>query len=174
MEKIASIIDLIDKAILEDPSNIITWWNIIADGYDDEVDSCRGLIISSKNWLSLYQSDLIKDTSISNLKIKYSWNSGYFIEVSKTSVSKVPEYFVHKQTLVNSARFITKDLLDFSWKLLEAEWKFFEREYKIFSQVRNTILDSFSDIKNLWEDVGLLDFGIANWKYIIKICALIY
>ena len=79
MEVIQKIIDLIGSAIDKEPDILITWGNIIASWYDDTVDNYRKIISSSKEWLASYQSELIDFTSISNLKIKYTGASGYFI-----------------------------------------------------------------------------------------------
>ena len=162
MEVIRNIIDLIDRAIDKDPENLITWGNIIATWYDDKVDEYREIILSSKKWLATYQSELMSTTSIANLKIKYTGASGYFIEVSKAQISNVPDNFVHKQTLVNAGRFITKELLEFQWKLFEAESFLAEREYEIFLDVREDILKGFNDIKKLSEKVSVIDFTTNN------------
>lgn len=158
MQKIKQIISLIDKAITSDPENIITGGNIIAYWYDEIVDNFRDIIKNSKDWLLKYQTGLIEKTWISNLRVKYTSASGYFIEISKWWLSKVPSFFVHKQTLVNAWRFVTEELLEFGWKLLEAESNLAEREYEIFLNVREKILDSFVEIKGLSEKTAFLDF----------------
>ena len=162
MEVIQKIIDLIGSAIDKEPDILITWGNIIASWYDDTVDNYRKIISSSKEWLASYQSELIDFTSISNLKIKYTGASGYFIEVSKNQISNVTSSFVNKQTLVNAGRFITKELLEFQWKLIEAETSLAEKEYEIFLNIREDILQGFVDIKNMSEKVSLIDFTATN------------
>ena len=73
MQEIQKVIDLIDSAIKEDADHLITGWNIIADGYDEEVDKYRQTITSSNEWLAVYQADLIEKTGITTLKIKFTW-----------------------------------------------------------------------------------------------------
>ena len=167
MQEIKQIINLIDKAIIQDPENIITWGNIIALGYDEVVDDFRRITKNSKNWLVKYQSELVTKTWITNLKIKYTWASGYFIEISKKQLSKIPSNFVHKQTLVNTSRFVTEKLLEFGGKLLEAENNLAEREYEIFLDVREKILNNFSEVKDLSKKTAFLDFisGLTNVAY---------
>mgnify|MGYP002332293099 FL=1 len=159
MEHIQKVIDLIDSAIKEDAENTIMSGNIIADNYDSEVDKYRVTIQTSNAWLAEYQAQLIEQTWISNLKIKFTGNAGYFIEISKMNLSKVPDEFTHKQTLVNASRFVTPELKEFEWKLLEAQNNLASREYEIFTAVREKILDSFEDIKVLSEQTAHVDFS---------------
>ena len=162
MQTIKNIIKLIDESIDENWENLISWWNIIKSWYDDVVDNYRNTVLTAKKWLTSYQSKLIEETQISNLKIKYTNVSGYFIEISKTQLNKVPSYFVHKQTLVNAWRFVTEKLLEFQSKLLEAEKSLSEKEYEIFLEIRMKTLNNFNNIKELSKKVALIDFTSTN------------
>ena len=101
---------------------------------------------------------MIEQTGISNLKIKYTGAAGYFIEVSKLHISKVPDNFEHKQTLVNASRFITVELKDFEKDLLEAEATLASREYELFQEVRTDLLNEFDEMKQLSTQVAQIDF----------------
>lgn len=164
MENIKNIIDLIDIAIKEDAENNIMWGEIISDNFDEKVDHYRKLVNNSKDWLINYQSELSKISWINLLKIKYTSVSGYFIEIPKSQVSKVPNIFVFKQTLVNASRFITPKLKEFEWEILDAEWKKTEREYEIFLEIREKILDSFNDIKAISDKTAFIDFIASMWE----------
>ena len=148
MQELLSLISLLDSAIKEDADRLITGGNIIADAYDEEVDRLRGVIFHSKNWLANYQAQLIEETGISHLKIKFTSASGYFIEVAKSSLSKVPEYFEHKQSLVNASRFVTGDLQNFQNDMIKGEQKLVEREYELFQEIREKTLKEFKMIKS--------------------------
>jgi DNA mismatch repair protein MutS len=100
LKDILKIIDLLDRAIKENPEISLTSGEIIADFYNDKIDEYRNIINNSKNWLVLYQNKLIDETNILNLKVKYTSVFGYFIEVTKSHTYKVPDYFIPKQTLV--------------------------------------------------------------------------
>lgn len=151
MQQIQKVIDLIDSAIKEDAENIITGGNIIADGYNSEVDNYRKIIQTSNAWLAEYQSKLSEETGISTLKIKFTGASGYFLEVPKSQLSKVPENFVHKQTLVNASRFVTPELKEFETGLLEAQGNLASLEYELFTKLREEILEEFDAIKTTSE-----------------------
>lgn len=165
MEEIQKIIDLIDSAIKEDADHLITGWNIIADWYDVEVDTYRRTIKTSNEWLAWYQANLIAETGISTLKIKFTWASGYFLEVPKSQISKVPEYFVQRQSLVNAARFVTPELKEFETGLLEAQWNLASLEYDLFSKVREEILEEFDTIKKISESSANIDV-LSNLAFV--------
>lgn len=158
MENIKKIIDLIDSSIKPDAQLNIMWWEIIADNYDEKVDYYRWLVANSRDWLTNYQSELSKQFWLSNLKIKYTWASGYFIELPKSQSTKVPDIFIHKQSLVNASRYITIELKQYEEEILEAEWNKAAREYEIFLDIREKILYSFDEIKNVWEKISYIDF----------------
>jgi len=167
MENIKKIVDLIDKAIASEPDLNITWWNIIAFWYDEVVDKYKNIIDSSKNWLVEYQAGLIEETWINTLKIKFNNSMGYFIEVPKSQIEKVKNNLIHKQTLINVARYVSEELLKFQTNLFEAESNLAEREYKIFLDIREKILDSFVDIKQISKDTAFIDFcsNLASVAY---------
>lgn len=158
MENIKKIIDLIDKSIKIDANLNIMWWEIIADNYDEKVDYYRQLVFNSKDWLTNYQRELSEKYNLNSLKIKYTWASWYFIELPKSQANKVPDTFIHKQTLVNASRFITSELKKFEEEVLEAEWKKAEREYELFLGIRDKILLNFSEVKQIWEKTSFIDF----------------
>ncbi len=158
METLEKIISLLEKSIKEDAENSLTSWWIIKDSFDKEVDSYRDILANSSSWLASYQEKLIKETNISKLKIKYTNISGYFIELPNSQKSKIPDSFIHKQTLVNSSRYITLELKEFEQKFLEAEEKKANREYELFLEIRWNILEAFSEIKKSSDFIAKLDF----------------
>ncbi len=158
MIEIENIIDLLEKSIKENPENSLTSWEIIADGYDSIVDSYRNTLNNSKDWLVAYQSRLVNETQINNLKIKYTNVSGYFIEIPKSQTSKIPDSFIYKQTLVNASRYITIELKEFEQKFLEAQNEKGAREYEIFLDIREKILDNYSNIKKSSDISSNIDF----------------
>lgn len=158
MQQIQEIINLIEKSIKSDPNNLIMWWNIIKDGYNWEVDELRNLINNSNEWLNNYTSELVKNTWISTLKIKFTENSGYFIEVPLSQKSKIPENFIHKTTLVNAVRFTTEELSRFEAKIMNAESILYEKEYNLFKEISSEILKSFIEIKEVSIQIWQIDF----------------
>ena len=161
MQKIKDIINLIEKSIKTEPNNLITWWNIINDWYNEEVDEYRNLVLNANDWLAKYTQELVEMTGLSNLKIKYTWTTGYFIEVPLSQKSKVPEYFIHKTTLVNALRYTTEELKVFENKIINCESFLCEKEYNIFKDVSNQILESFNEIRDFSSKTANIDY-ISN------------
>lgn len=158
MEDIVKIIDLLEKSIKENPQNSLTSWDIIAENYDSKVDEYNYLINNSKNWLIDYQNKLSIDNWLNNLRIKYTNASGYFIELPKSQSTKVPDTFIHKQTLVNASRYVTIELKEFEQKILEAESEKASREYELFLEIREQILLSYDSIKRASDLSSNIDF----------------
>lgn len=159
------IITLIDDSIKEDAENLITAWNIIKDGFNSEIDADRKIISESHNWIAEYQKKLIDETGISNLKIKFTNNSGYFIEVSKQQIAKVPDCFIQIQTLTQAARYKTEELQYFEEKLLWASREMSEKEYNLFLWIRDNVLKHFDNIYSISRKIASIDF-CSNWAHI--------
>lgn len=161
------MIQLIDDAIKNEPENNIMWWEIIADGYNETVDKYRNTIDNANTWLAQYQSELSETYKISNLKIKHTGASGYFIEIPKSQTIKIPSFFTHKQTLVNAARYGTPELQEFEERILEAQNNKASKEYEIFLNIREEILGHFNEIKRAWDITAYIDFiaGLSEVAY---------
>jgi len=163
MQVLKDIVKLIDSSIKEDANNIITAWGIIKDDFDPEVREYRSLIDNSHNWLNEYTKKLSSDTNITTLKIKFTNNAGYFIEVPSSQKSKIPDNFIHTTTLVNAVRFTTPELKEFESKVLNAKELLAQREYEIFKDISNKILDKFKEIKKFSNFIWHLDFISSLW-----------
>lgn len=157
MDNIDKVISLIDSTLKEDAINSISSWNIIKDWFDKEVDETRDIINNAKDWLVNYQNKLIEETEIQKLKIKHTNVFGYFIEVPLSAKNSVPDYFVHKQTLVSAIRFITPELKDFERKVVEGESILVQREYNLFQDLRSSLMEYFDDLKAYSNEVWDLD-----------------
>ena len=168
MQEIKNIINLIEKAIKDEPELLLTGGNIIKDGYDKKVWEYRNILNNSKDWLVWYQKTLTEKTWITTLKIKYTNISWYFIEIPKTKISKITDEFIQKQTLVNASRYITSELKEFEEKYKKAENFLSLREYELFQEVRVEILNSYKQIKKLSDKISILDFEVsmANISYL--------
>lgn len=147
MESIKEVIKLIDSTLKDDAVNSITSWNIIKDWFNSEIDDIRNIINNAKDWLVNYQNSLIEKTWIQKLKIKHTNIFGYFIEIPLNQNENIPDDFVHRQTLVWAARYITSELKDFERKVVEWEWILVQKEYELFWELRNDILKKFKDLK---------------------------
>ena len=120
LDELKDIYELINKAIIEDPPMTIKEGGIIKMGYDQEIDTLKKASTEGKSWLAKLEADEKEKTGIKTLKVGYNKVFGYYIEVSKSFVSQVPERFIRKQTLTNAERFITPTLKEKEALILNA------------------------------------------------------
>lgn len=160
MNSIKQIIELIDKSIKIDAQNQITSWNIIQDWYNSEVDKYKKILSNSNEWLINYQNDLSKTYNIPSLKIKYTNTSLYFIEVLKSQISKIPDFFILRQTLINASRYTTIELKNFELEYINASDNLSSLEYSLFNEISDKILESYNEIKTISEKMAYLDFWV--------------
>jgi DNA mismatch repair protein MutS len=151
------VVDLIDKAIMDEPSFLLTEGGIIKDGYNKELDELREVSHSGKTFISQLEGKERKKTGISSLKVRYNKVFGYYIEVTKPNLSLVPADYIRKQTLVNSERFITPELKEYEEKVLNAEQRIADLEYNLFLEVREKISKETTRLQKIASDIAALD-----------------
>lgn len=157
MDDLRDIFELVDASILEDAPILITEGNLIKKGYSKELDELKYEAITGKEELLVYESQLKKDTGIKNLKISYNKNVGYFIELTKSNISQAPDYFIRRQTLKNSERYMTDRLNEIADKILGSQSDTTDLEYKIFVEIRQTIAQASARIKSTTDMISSLD-----------------
>ncbi len=165
MNDLDFIIDLIERSIDDNAENNITWWNIIASWFNDGIDQDRKVVEEAYQWISEYKKQLSEELKLPHLKIKFTNNSWYFIELPISQVSKVPEYFIQKQTMTQVVRYTTDRLRGFELKLQEASSHLFEREYNCFIDIRDNIMKHFNYLYNISRYISEIDY-YSNWAYI--------
>ncbi len=151
------LVDLIDRAILEEPAFLLTEGGIIKDGYNPELDELRKLSRSGKGFITLLEKKERERTGISSLKIRYNKVFGYYIEVTKPNLPKVPADYIRKQTLLNSERYATPELKEYEEKVLNAEERIADLEYNLFLDIREKISKETTRLQKIASDVARLD-----------------
>ena len=136
LEDLAPLVKEIGKAIVDEPPLAVTEGGLIRRGYNAELDEIRDIAYSGKDWIARLQKTERERTGIPSLKVSYNKIFGYYIEVTKPHLSKIPDHYIRKQTLVNAERFITPELKAYEEKVLEAEEKSVTLEYEIFDRLR--------------------------------------
>ncbi len=125
--------------LVPDPPATLSDGSAIADGIDPELDELRTIQRDSRRILAELEQRERSDTGIESLKVRYNSVFGYFIEVSKANLSKVPDHYERKQTLLNAERFATRELKELEAKVLEAEERIGERVGSVFEKLRQDI-----------------------------------
>lgn len=155
------LVQLIDKAIVEDPGFSIREGGFIKDGYNAELDEYRNIARNSKRLLQQMEEDEKTKTGIKSLKIGYNKVFGYYIEVRHSSTEKVPDYYTRKQTLANAERYITPQLKEFETKILGAQEKIVQIEYNLFTQIREVLKTKISSIQDTAHEIAILDVLVS-------------
>lgn len=161
------LVNKISKFLVDNPPNTISEGGIIREGYSKEVDELKSLSMNSKIWLKEFEEKERKSTGISSLKVSYNNVFGYYIEVTKSHYSKVPDRYIRKQTLVNSERFITEDLKEKEEIILNAHERLSLLELKLFNEFRETLLPNLEKIKELSKKISYIDV-LSNFAYTAK------
>ena len=133
------IISLIQNAILDDPATSLTDGGIIKAGWSEELDHWRNVETNFNKILDEYTEEEKQKTGIQNLRIRKNGNMGYFIEVTKGKLTKVPEHFMMRRSLVNADRYTTEKLQELEGELNTAGTKVLELERDLFVEVRDRL-----------------------------------
>jgi DNA mismatch repair protein MutS len=141
------LIELVARAIVEEPPLAIKEGGLIRDGFDTNLDELRNAQRGGKDWIAKLQADEIAATSIGSLKVRFNSVFGYYIEVTKSNLDKVPAHYIRKQTVANGERYITPELKDMEGKILGAEERSVKLEYELFQRVREEVLAQMARIQ---------------------------
>ncbi len=153
LDEMEEIAFLIENSIVSDPPLIIRDGGIIKEGYDSELDELISLTRDGKRWIASLEQKERKRTGINSLRVGYNSVFGYYIEVTKTNASLVPDDYIRKQTLVNAERYINQELKGYEYTVLNAEDKKKEREYDLFVKIRDQVS---KEIRRIQKTASLL------------------
>ncbi len=141
LDCLTDICDEINRGICEEPPFTVREGDMIADGYDPEVDRLRSIMNNGKEWVEKVAAEEKERTGIKTLKVSYNKVFGYYIEVSKSFMNMVPDTYIRKQTLANCERYITNELKDMESTILGAKDKVCALEYEIFNRIRSFVAE---------------------------------
>jgi DNA mismatch repair protein MutS len=134
------LVELIARSIVDEPPLTVREGGLIRDSFDPGLDEFRAAMRDGKNWIAQLQQDEIARTGIASLKVRFNSVFGYYIEVTKTNIEKVPAHYIRKQTIANGERYITPELKEMEGKILGAEERSVKLEYELFQRVREKVL----------------------------------
>jgi len=161
LNPLENIVALIESAIVDDPPATVADGGVIRDGYNPELDELRYISRSSKEFIASLQQKERERTGIPSLKIDYNSVFGYYIEITKAHLDKVPQDYIRKQTLVNAERFITPELKEYEEKIFTAEEKMAALEAELFNQLREKISEYTESIQKNAQLIAMLDCFVS-------------
>ncbi len=153
-EELAS---LLSRALVDDPPLLITEGGIFRQGFKAELDQVADAAEHGRDYVLSLEAKEREATGIKNLKVGYNRVFGYYYEVSRGQLDKVPGHFVRKQTLVNAERFITSELKEKEDAILGADQKRKALEYELFTEIRSTVAAYLAPLQETARALAELD-----------------
>lgn len=151
------IAEKINKEIVENPPALANKGGMICAGIHTELDDLRNIATNGKEYLLELQQKEMQATGISSLKVSYNNVFGYYLEVTNSHKSKVPESWIRKQTLTNAERYITPELKHYEEKITGAEEKIFQIELELYDKLLVELQDYIAPIQLNGNILAILD-----------------
>ncbi len=157
LTELPALVELIARAILDEPPLALKEGGVIRDGFDPNLDELRAASRGGKDWIAQLKQKEVERTSIASLKVGFNSVFGYYIEITKSNLDKVPPDYIRKQTIANGERFITPELKAMEGKILGAEERAMKLEYELFLRVREEVIGSLAAIQQTAAALANLD-----------------
>ncbi len=155
--ELPDLVELLSRAIVDEPPAAVKEGGMIREGFDTNLDELRGGSREGKEWIARLQQQEIERTGIASLKVRYNSVFGYYIEVTRANLDKVPPHYVRKQTIANGERFITPELKEMEGRILGSEERSLKLEYEVFLRVREAVIAQLPAIQQTARALAQLD-----------------
>ncbi len=157
IKNINNVYELLESALVDEPPVNLKDGGVIREGFHNELDELRNIRENGKETLLTIEAREREQTGIGKLKINYNKVFGYYIEVTKSCLDKVPDYYIRKQTLTSSERFITPELKEYEEKILTASERSIKIEQEIFEELKNVVSNKLMEIQSTAKAIAMLD-----------------
>ncbi len=151
------VIAKLETAISDEAPLSVSDGGVFKKGYSRELDAIIDGSAEGREWIAALQPRERERTGISSLKVSFNRVFGYYIEISKSNLDKIPEGYIRKQTLVNGERFITEELKTYEDKVLSAEEKQKTLEASLFGELRKWLVSYLGKLKDVSDNIAFLD-----------------
>ena len=152
-----ALVDLIDRAIADEPPVMLTDGGFIAPGYNGELDELRTIATEGHRWLAEYQAREQARTGIAKLKVKHVSTFGFVIEIPKGAVAMAPADYERRQTLTTGERYTTPELKEYERKVLGAQERAVAIEQRLYREILETIAAKTVEVQETAVALGGLD-----------------
>ncbi len=153
----ADLCEVVARAIVDEPPAGVKEGGLIRDGFHGELDELRRAQREGQDWLARLQQQEIERTGIPSLKIRFNSVFGYYLEITKANLDRVPADYIRKQTVANGERFITPALKEMEGRILGAEERAMKLEYSLFQTVREQVVARMPAIQATAAGLAQLD-----------------
>ncbi len=141
------ILDLLERAIIDNPPLLIRDGGVIAEGYNSELDEWRSLAQGATQYLEDLERRERETTGIDTLKVGFNAVHGYYIQISQGQAHKAPIHYVRRQTLKNAERYIIPELKTYEDKVLKAKGASLALEKQLYDEIFEQILPHLGDLQ---------------------------
>ncbi len=155
------IVDFIQKMILSEPAVSVADGDVIAPGVNERLDELRELLKEGERWIERFIEREKQRTGITSLKVKQNRHLGYFIEVTKSNTSKVPDTYITKQSMVNVVRYISDELKDWEYNILNAEIEIKQIEQSLYENFLKDLSKHVDRLQDVSKGIAELDVLLA-------------
>ena len=152
------------SAIVEHPPVLLRDGNVIAEGFDSELDELRKIRDHAGQFLIDLERQERENTGIATLKIGYNRVSGYFIELTRAQADQAPDHYIRRQTLKNAERYITPELKSFEDKVLSSESRALAREKMLFEMLLDELRQDIGNLQMMSSAIAQIDL-LANFAH---------
>jgi DNA mismatch repair protein MutS len=160
-DNLEDVFELIDRQIIEEPPVNLKDGNLIKPGCSEELDRLKSISLNGKNWIAALEASEKVRTRISALKVGFNKIYGYYIEITKKNLDRVPENYIRKQSLVNAERFISPELKEYEVEITGAEEKISVLEQELFQKVRQEAATEGNRIQGMARIISEVDALLA-------------
>ena len=152
-----SLKERIEDALQPEQPALIREGGLFREGYDEKLDDLRIKAGKGTTWLSELEATQREQLDIPSLKVKYNRQFGYFIEVTKTHIDKVPEDWTRRQTMTNAERYITTELKEWEEIILTADSRANAIEFKLFCNLRDEVKAVTASLSSIARKISTVD-----------------
>ena len=169
LHELPALRERLTAALADELPNDLADGNYIRAGFDPELDRMRSLTTDNKTWLSDLERGEQERTGIRSLKVRYTNNFGYYIEITKANLHLVPADYIRRQTTVGGERYVTESLKQKEKEILHAEENSLARELELFQGLVAAVLDDSIALSHTADALAELDV-LAGWALLAREC----
>ncbi|HBI68714.1 MAG TPA: DNA mismatch repair protein MutS [Massilia sp.] len=161
----ADCLDLLTRAVMEEPAAMVRDGGVFARGYDADLDELRALSENAGQFLVDLETRERARTGIANLRVEYNRVHGFYIEVTNGQADKVPDDYRRRQTLKNCERYITPELKAFEDKALSAQDRALAREKQLYDELLACLAPHIGQLQTVAQGLAQIDTLVALTKH---------
>lgn len=168
IESFEDLVNLLERALVDDPPAVVRDGGVIREGYSSELDELKRLKSSGQTWIAQLERTERERTGIKSLKVGYNQVFGYYIEVTRPNLDMVPDDYIRKQTLANAERFVTQALKEQEERILSAEERSLQLEKSLFDELLRKVQTYTSRLKRTAASLGAVDALVSLGRVAVE------